>query len=136
MPSPTITAIDGLPASPAMAAALEAVARNAGISRNRIAAINADPRVIRLRSMKAPLAADYDAAQMVADFVSGRAARDQRINALVRARVGQIDRNVFAVRDNLRHAARLRREHAFRREALTAPVVVGAVCLADAMEAA
>jgi hypothetical protein len=108
-----VIAIDGRPASPAMAAALEAITRNAQISRNRTAAINADPRVIHLRSMKAPISPNYDAEQMVADFVSGRAARDQRINALVRARIGQIDRNVFAVRENLRHAARLRWEKGF-----------------------
>lgn len=138
MPTTEITAIDGRPASPAMAAALAAV----DAARGRVArqaAINTDTRIIRLRAMKPR--ADYGygtagARQLFADMADGSIARSARIAALVRARIGQLDHNPVAVRSNLREAACIRRQHWSRCEPLTAPVVAEAVNLRDAVEMA
>lgn len=111
--SPTVTAIDGRPANPAMAAALAAIDASVRVRQLRADAINADPRVIRLRAMKERTVVGYGfigAAQVFAAMGDGTLARRSRIAALVRARTGQLDRNIFAIRDNLGEAATIRRQ--------------------------
>lgn len=121
-----ITAIDGRPASPAMAAALAAVD---AADRGRVArqtAINADARIIRLRAMKPRPSYGYGTAgarQLFADMANGSVARSARIAALVRARIGQLDHNYVAIDNNLSDAASIRRQHWSRCEPLTALVV-------------
>lgn len=106
-----IIAIDGRPASPAMAAALERIQAAGEREAARKARINADPRVIRLRAMKATRIYEEGmdgAFQLFTDFASGRIARHVRIAHLVRARVGQLDKNRAAIQIGLRGAAKCR----------------------------
>lgn len=139
MPTNTEIAIDGQSADPVMARALESIARNARIGLDRTARIKSDTRVIRLRAMKSARQITdggmTGALRVFHDMASGRAARDARIAALVRARVGQIDRNPVASRDNLREAASIRRKHWTRCEAITAPAAASAVNLRDGVMA-
>lgn len=127
MPTTTeIIAIDGRPASPAMAAALADIDARARGRAARLEAINADPRVIRLRAMKPRPNYGYGSAgarQLFADMANGSVARSARIAALVRARIGQLDHNYVAIDNNLSDAASIRRQHWSRCEPLTALVV-------------
>lgn len=133
----SVTAIDGRPASPAMARALASIDATAKAMCARKERIANDPRIIRLRSLAPVTVYGYGVAgagQVFDEMASGKSARRARIAALVRARTGQLDRNIHAVRDNLRDAAFIRRgNHWTRGEALTAPVVAGARNLLEAV---
>lgn len=83
----------------------------AGIRRTlRIERIKADPRIIRLRAMKADAIIDTER-KLFTNLLSGNSSRSARITRLIRARTGQIDKNRAAVQINLREAATCRHTH-------------------------
>jgi hypothetical protein len=142
MPSTTATviAIDGRPASPAMAAALEATDRNCREAGERKATMQArldtDRRLIIRRAAKEALTTEYGhgvvgAQQVFTDMSSGRMARRSAIASLIRARVALIKGYRAEARQYIRDAIFTRRSHWTNHEAMTAPVVAGAVRLSE-----
>lgn len=122
MPSPTATilAIDGRTASPAMAAALEAIDRNcreAGARKaQRQGRIDGDRRVIARREAKHALEVEYrdgmEGAFMVfADMAAGRLARRSLLASLIRARTALLDGDFVAARQFVRDATFARHQH-------------------------
>ena len=84
----------------------------------RHARIDADPRVVWLRSARPMTNYGYGfvgAAQVFSDMADGTSARRARIASLVRARIGQIDGNRAAVRKSLADAAATRRQEVIGR---------------------
>lgn len=153
----TILAIDGRPASPAMAAALEAIDRNcreAGARKaQRQGRIDGDRRVIARREAKRALETEYrdgmDGAFLVfADMAAGRLARRSMLASLIRARTALLDKDFKAARQFIRDATFARHQHwtvtklepgmvvledvTINREAPSAPVA-GAANLAEAV---
>jgi hypothetical protein len=119
MPSPNSAlsriAIDGRPASPAMAAALEAIDRNVRIRRDRLEAIAADPRIRARQAARTANDRDYldgmdGAFLLMADLAAGRIARRGMFNALLRARIALVDKNYVEARRQVRLALFARRE--------------------------
>lgn len=141
MPSTTeVIAIDGRPASPAMAAALEAIDRNCREAGERKATMQArldtDRRLIIRRAAKDALSIDFGygatGAQQLFDAMDrGRLARRSAIASLIRARVALIKGYRAEARQYIRDAIFTRRSHWTNREAMTAPVVAGAVRLSE-----
>lgn len=78
--------------------------------RQRTAIINADPRIVYLRSLKDQTTIE-SADALMADLLSGKHVNSARINRLIRARIGQLDKNRAAIQVNLREAAECRRTH-------------------------
>lgn len=140
MPSTaTIIAIDGRPATPAMAAALEAIDRRArehgGAKAAMRSRIDTDPRVMARRAAKAALVIDFGygvqgAQQLFTAMGDGRLARRSAIASLIKARIALIGGYRAEARQFIRDAMFARRSHWTNREAMTAPVVADAVCLA------
>ena len=142
MTTSTIIAIDGRPASPAMAAALEAIDRNCRAEGARKAErqsrIDNDPRIIARRAAKDALAIDFGygvkgAQQLFNAMDDGRLARRSAIASLIKARIALINGWKREARQHIRDAMFARRSHWTNREALSAPVVAGAVNLAEAV---
>ena len=154
----TIIAIDGRPASPAMAAALEAIDRNcreAGARKaQRQGRIDGDRRIIARREAKRALEVEYrdgmDGAFLIfADMAAGRLARRSMLASLIRARTALLDGDFVAARQFVRDATFARHQHwtvtrlqpdmvvledvTINREAPSAPVVTGAANLAEAV---
>lgn len=115
----TVIAIDGRPADPAMARALEQIAAIGPDFRARKDRINTDPRIIRLRRMSSELWEEpphgMDGAEHIfRRMAEGRIARQRRMGSLLRARVAQLDDYQSMVRHWLRDAAAAhRQEHEF-----------------------
>ncbi|MEO9231523.1 MAG: hypothetical protein ABI216_21595 [Devosia sp.] len=113
-----IIAIDGCPASPAVAAALAQIAENGARYADEKAAIearvDADPRIARLRRMRDELHVNYrhgvlGAEQVFEGMASGRLTRIHRITKLIRARRAHLRNDVLLTRDMLREAAQAKR---------------------------
>ena len=108
-----ITAIDGRPASPAMARALAQLDAMFGESVRRTARINADSRIIWLRAQSAALWSEIPegmdgAAHLFREVSEGRLARRHRVASLIRARIAQLDDYRSVVRRELADAAACR----------------------------
>lgn len=131
-----VIAIDGRPASPAMAAALAKIDANCRAEGARKAArqsrIDSDRRVIARRAAKAALTTYYGygtegAQQVFNDMDSGRLASRAAVASLIKARIALIDNDPATARQFIRDAMFARRSHWTNREAHSAGVVVSGV---------
>jgi hypothetical protein len=99
--------------SSAMDAILAQIDRDASVRQAHQQRIDADPRIKRLRAMRAALAPASSGLAIFAQMADGTIARRHRIAALVRVRIAQLDYRgpSKAAKTNLHDAAITRRQH-------------------------
>ena len=105
----------------------------------RKAIIDADSRIIFLRTLRTALSPDYEAggvagfAELTRRIEDGTIARSRRATELIRARTAMLDHFPHVARQHLREAAIIRRQAPYRPAPMTAAEVAGAVNLAEAV---
>lgn len=113
-------AIDGLPASPAMAQALAQIAANGAAERAHKAMINADQRIIARRAALKALPTNDCSPGIFLEIIDGTMQRRAILNRLIKARIELLSGFPNHARKIIRDVAAIRKQAAPKVTVVTA----------------